>query len=202
MSAPSSVLLLHGWQNRREADHWQSRVAGILRERGVQVVHPQLPDPDEPDPDAWAATARAALAEMTPGHRVVACHSLGCILWARIAGEAAAERVCWVAPPGPDELRAYKAITAFLPEEIDAGRAAGLVHDGPAAAGVLGRRPLLRGGRGHRLRRAAGPGHRAAARPGAHQPGLGLRRLAGDGGLVPGRRHEVPSVAAIDLATP
>ena len=34
MSAPSSVLLLHGWQNRREADHWQSRVAGILRERG------------------------------------------------------------------------------------------------------------------------------------------------------------------------
>ena len=120
MSAPSSVLLLHGWQNRREADHWQSRVAGILRERGVQVVHPQLPDPDEPDPAAWADTARAALAEMTPGHRVVACHSLGCILWARLVPEAAADRVCWVAPPGQDELRAYTEITAFLPERIDA----------------------------------------------------------------------------------
>jgi len=120
MSAPSSVLLLHGWQNRREADHWQSRVAGILRGRGVEVVHPQLPDPDEPDPAAWADAARAALGEMSSGHRVVACHSLGCILWARLVPEAGADRVCWVAPPGPDELRAYAEITAFLPETIDA----------------------------------------------------------------------------------
>ena len=120
MATPSSVLLLHGWQNRREPDHWQSRVAALLRERGVHVVHPQLPDPDEPDPEAWAATARAALGEMASGHRVVACHSLGCLLWARIAAEQAVERVCWVAPPGPDELRAYTAITAFLPEGIEA----------------------------------------------------------------------------------
>ncbi|HEX5909334.1 MAG TPA: alpha/beta hydrolase, partial [Thermoleophilaceae bacterium] len=118
MSAPSSVLLLHGWQNRREADHWQSRVAAMLRERDTEVAHPQLPDPDEPDPDAWAATARAALDEMTPGHRVVVCHSLGCLLWARIAEPV--DRVCWVAPPGPDELRAYTAITAFLPDRLDA----------------------------------------------------------------------------------
>ena len=119
MSAPSSVLLLHGWQNRREADHWQSRVAGVLREHGIEVVHPQLPDPDEPDPDAWAAAVRAALGEMTRGHRVVACHSLSCLLWARIAASELVERVCWVAPPGQDELRAYTANTAFLPKRID-----------------------------------------------------------------------------------
>ena len=57
---------------------------------------------------------------MTPGNRVVACHSLGCLLWARIAAAEAVERVCWVAPPGTDELRAYTEITAFLPERIDA----------------------------------------------------------------------------------
>lgn len=119
MSAPSSVLFLHGWQNRREPDHWQSRVAAILREHAIEVHHPQLPDPDTPDPEAWTAEADAALAAMAPGHRVVVCHSLGCLLWANMGQKA--ERVAWVAPPGPDELRLYTEITDFLPERLDAG---------------------------------------------------------------------------------
>ena len=119
MAEPGSVLFLHGWQNRREPGHWQTRVAAILRERRVDVHHPQLPDPDEPDPGAWAKAAGAALDAMTRGRRVVVCHSLGCLLWARITAENPVERVCWVAPPGPEELRAYTEITAFLVDEID-----------------------------------------------------------------------------------
>ena len=47
-SAPG-FLLLHGWQNRRPADHWQHLLADELRGRGLAVRYPQLPSPDEPD---------------------------------------------------------------------------------------------------------------------------------------------------------
>lgn len=120
----TAVLLLHGWQNERPPEHWQTIVAAELRGRGVQVRHPQLPDPYEPVLEDWVAVARAELAELEGDDRVVVCHSLGCLLWAH--ANATADRVCWVAPPGPAFTAAEPAIAGFLldPAAEEAVRAA------------------------------------------------------------------------------
>ena len=38
-------LVLHGWQNRRPAGHWQWQLTEALRSAGEQVLYPQLPSP-------------------------------------------------------------------------------------------------------------------------------------------------------------
>lgn len=115
---------MHGWKNRREPDHWQSIVAAQLRAEGVAVAHPQLPDPDTPSLDSWMQVALAELRAMPPGERVVACHSLSCLMWAHLAPTLEPadrpERVCWVAPPGPSFVEGERAIEEFRPHDPDA----------------------------------------------------------------------------------
>lgn len=105
MSGAPSILFLHGWQNERPPEHWQTIVTARLRERGIEVRHPQLPDPFTPSLWDWLDVIRQELAMLTPGDRVVACHSLSCLAWGHVAPSLEAHerpgRVCWVAPPGP-----------------------------------------------------------------------------------------------------
>ncbi len=99
-------LLLHGLQGSGP-DHWQTWLAGRLRDAGHAVRFPVLPEPDRPDPAAWDAALREELRAFGagPGSTVIA-HSLGCVLWLRHAVRAGAgavvERVLLVAPPCPE----------------------------------------------------------------------------------------------------
>jgi predicted alpha/beta hydrolase family esterase len=119
----TALLFLHGWQNHREEDHWQSRVGAVLRERGVHVSHPQLPDPDAPRLAEWMAVAAAELASLPGPDRAVACHSLSCLMWVHLAGalEPALrpQRVLLVAPPGPSFVAGEHAIAEFAVGEVD-----------------------------------------------------------------------------------
>jgi predicted alpha/beta hydrolase family esterase len=100
------VLILHGWQGSGP-DHWQTWLAQRLAEQGVHVQYPDLPDCRAPCPDQWGAALGPQLAQLAEGDgpRVVACHSLGCVLWlreaARIPAEHRVDRVLLVAPPCP-----------------------------------------------------------------------------------------------------
>jgi predicted alpha/beta hydrolase family esterase len=119
----TAVLFLHGWQNHREEDHWQSRVAAVLREQGVHVSHPQLPEPDEPRLADWIETAATELDALPGDDRAVACHSLSCLMWAHLAAalepERRPERVVLVAPPGPSFTAGEPAIAEFAASEAD-----------------------------------------------------------------------------------
>jgi uncharacterized protein len=119
----TSVLFLHGWQNHREEDHWQSRVGAALRDRGVHVAHPQLPDPDEPRLADWMRAAAGELSALPGPDRAVACHSLSCLMWVHLAAvlEPAhrPERVLLVAPPGPSFVAGEPAIAEFAAGDAD-----------------------------------------------------------------------------------
>ncbi len=106
-------LVLHGWQNRRPPDHWQSWLVERLRRAGERALYPQLPSPDHPRLDEWLAVLRSALRELGDGERVVICHSLACLLWLRHVESAdpvdAVDRLLLVSPPGPAALPAHLA---------------------------------------------------------------------------------------------
>lgn len=116
------MLLLHGWQNRRSAGHWQFWLAERLRAQGEQVLYPQLPNPDEPLLDEWIEVLDSELTQLGDGERVVICHSLSCLLWAhastRLGERLRATRLLWVAPPGPSAF--VPAIATFAPHDLDA----------------------------------------------------------------------------------
>jgi predicted alpha/beta hydrolase family esterase len=100
-----SFLILHGLEGSGPG-HWQTWLAGRLRDRGERVSYPHLPDPFDPHPADWD---RALSAELdTPERPVVLCHSLACLLWLRAAARPAprrlASRVLLVAPPWRDDL--------------------------------------------------------------------------------------------------
>ena len=138
-SAPG-FLLLHGWQNRRPADHWQHLLADELRGRGLAVRYPQLPSPDEPDLAEWEAAVRSEHAALGPGPVTVVCHSLSTLLWLRIQAGArplAADRVALVSPPSPELIAGQDAVHAF----VDGGAAGG------EATGAESRDTLLFDGR-------------------------------------------------------
>jgi hypothetical protein len=69
-----SFLILHGVENRRPAEHWQSDLAQRLREHGEQLFYPQLPDPDRPTLAAWveAIEVITCRAHMSWAHRCIA----------------------------------------------------------------------------------------------------------------------------------
>jgi len=118
-----SFLILHGVENRRPAGHWQHDLAQRLRERGEQVIYPQLPDPDQPALDSWIEAIDAGLGMMR-GERVVACHSLACAAWFHLAAgrdEPPAGRVLLVSPPGPAAF-AWDVIAGFTPGPLDLAR--------------------------------------------------------------------------------
>ena len=123
--APTSFLLLHGWQNHRPAGHWQHWLAGELEAVGHRVRYPQLPDADEPTPAAWEAAVRDELDALSDDGPVsVLCHSLSCLVWLRLqAGDAPPRvgRVALVAPPSP-ELIAGQPIRAFVAGDLFDGR--------------------------------------------------------------------------------
>jgi predicted alpha/beta hydrolase family esterase len=100
MAAPERVLILHGLGGSGDG-HWQRWLEPRLRERGTEVVFPDLPDPDAPDPDVWLDVLAGALGD-EEGWTVLA-HSLGSLLWLRACARAdaplGAARTLLVAPP-------------------------------------------------------------------------------------------------------
>ena len=112
------VLILHGWQGRRPAGHWQSWLTSRLVRRGINVLYPQLPDSDSPSLTAWLDTLKLNLGQLGDGEHVVICHSLGCLLWLHAAdkGEITArvDRVLLVAPPGANDFA--KECSSFSPQ--------------------------------------------------------------------------------------
>ena len=114
-------LLLHGWQGSGP-EHWQTWLAGRLRDGGHDVAYPQLPDPDDPAPAVWDAALRDELAagDAAGGIDAVICHSMGCVLWLRHAVDRAKdgprpERVLLVAPP----CRSWSQMPAWQPVPLD-----------------------------------------------------------------------------------
>jgi predicted alpha/beta hydrolase family esterase len=102
-----AFVLLHGWQNRREPEHWHHWLHDQLVARGFDVRYPQLPDPDAPSLDAWIDAHRAELDACGPADVTVVCHSLSVPTWLHAfargdVGEV--ENVILVAPPSASVL--------------------------------------------------------------------------------------------------
>ena len=115
-----SFLILHGYLGSGP-DHWQTWLAGRLRDAGETVAYPDLPDPEQPEPPAWCAALDAALEALPPRPTVVA-HSLGCVLWLHHGAAARAERVLLVAPPSL--AGAPPPLHPWFPVPLDPDRAA------------------------------------------------------------------------------
>jgi predicted alpha/beta hydrolase family esterase len=120
-------LILHGWQGSGP-QHWQSWLAGRLRDSGERVSYPELPEPDTPRLDRWLDALDTELAR-EPSGLAVLCHSLGCVLWlhhARRQDGSRAERVLLVAPPSPSvELPGVDGFFPLSVEPDEVARAAG-----------------------------------------------------------------------------
>lgn len=115
----TSFLVLHGWENRRPADHWQHWLAERLLERGAQVLYPQLPEPDRPVLQDWLRDLRHYAAAMRGEEKVLVCHSLSVLLWLHAAASSdpvRADRVLLVAPPAPAFLR-EQPVAQFVPDD-------------------------------------------------------------------------------------
>ncbi len=116
-------LLVHGLRNRRLPEHWQYWLAKRLRDRGEQVLYPQLPAPDAPVLADWLEVLRAELDMLGDGERIVLCHWLGCWLWLRYAELTACDdkvdRLLLVAPPGLS--RQDSEIQEFKPPSLHPG---------------------------------------------------------------------------------
>jgi predicted alpha/beta hydrolase family esterase len=112
-------VILHGWENRRPADHWEHWLAEELTARGHEVDYPQLPDPDTPDLDTWLGLLDALV---TRGEREVTLvvHSLAASLWlthlARGGSPGRVTRLALVAIPAPEVL-APTVVAGFVAHE-------------------------------------------------------------------------------------
>jgi len=111
-------VILHGWENRRPADHWERWLFDELTARGHDVDYPQLPDPDTPDLDAWLGRLEALIT----GDREVTLivHSLAASLWlthlARGGSPGRVSRLALVAIPSPSVL-APTVVAPFVAHE-------------------------------------------------------------------------------------
>jgi predicted alpha/beta hydrolase family esterase len=158
-----SFLILHGLQGSGP-DHWQSWLAGRLRERGERVRYPDLPEPDSPRLDSWLEVLDRELRD--PAGVVVVCHSLACGLWLPHANRGATaqpvERVRLVAPPSPSVQLPASGFFPLSVEPDEVARAAGSTlviwaDNDPYCpegaerlyAGPLGLRSYELAGRGH-----------------------------------------------------
>ena len=123
-------LLLHGLDNRRPRTHWMWWLAESLRQRGEQVLYPQLPAPEQPSLAEWTRLLLDELAQLGDGERVVVAHSLGTALWLRAAETPPADfrvtRVLLVSPLGEQAFSAENRNVEF--------RATGIDPSGVAAA--------------------------------------------------------------------
>ncbi|MGY1885003.1 MULTISPECIES: RBBP9/YdeN family alpha/beta hydrolase [unclassified Blastococcus] len=173
MTSPGRrFLVLHGWQNRRPAHHWQWQLVESLRAAGEQVLYPQFPDPDRPVVGTWTELLRAELAQLGAGERVVVAHSLAVPLWQHAASlltpAERVDRVLLVAPPAPEVLAGYPEVAAFAAFGPDA----------------------------HQLSRGAGSVRLVASDDDPYWPGGGAvpvyRALGVDVDLLPGQGHLDP----------
>ena len=125
----AAFLIVHGLGGSGP-EHWQTWLAGRLRDRGLEVAYPLLPDPDSPRPDVWLAALRAELERLRAEDTTVLCHSLGSLLWlhhaARDPGEQVA-RALLVAPPQPDDDEPESA--GFRPVPLDRGGVAAAARE-------------------------------------------------------------------------
>jgi predicted alpha/beta hydrolase family esterase len=112
---------LHGVENWRPRNHWQWWLTEELRQRGEQVLYPQLPSPSSPVLDEWLAVLHGELGQLGDAERIVVAHSCSVPLWLLAAPELSAEeqvdRVALIAPPGPSAFPPQ--YRAFLPVGID-----------------------------------------------------------------------------------
>lgn len=102
------VLVIHGWGNRRQEDHWHRRLVKWLRENGHAVSYPQLPNTDNPVLAEWLeviANDYSMLNELD-GEFLVVGHSLGCLTWLNAVNNdlisKPVDRVLLVAPADPE----------------------------------------------------------------------------------------------------
>ena len=101
------VLILHGFEHERAPEHWLWWITQRLRDYDVPVQYPQLPSPHKPVVKEWIELAKAELALLGDGERVIITHSLGCVVWSLLVERRAVrgdERVLMVAPPSRDRL--------------------------------------------------------------------------------------------------
>lgn len=114
------TVIVHGWQGSGPK-HWQSWLAGELREAGREARFPTLPDPAAPNRQAWLDGLQATLAGLLEDQFDVVAHSLGAVLWlhhAAAAGDAPRPaRVALVAPPSPHTE--IPALAQFFPPPLD-----------------------------------------------------------------------------------
>ena len=97
-----AFVLLHGWQNHREPDHWHHWLHDQLSARGFVVRYPQLPDPDMPSLDARIGAYKAERAACGGAGVTVVCHSLSVPTWLHAVARRdirEVENVILVAPP-------------------------------------------------------------------------------------------------------
>jgi predicted alpha/beta hydrolase family esterase len=105
----SSILILHGIENRRPPQHWQFQLAADLARQGLDVRYPDLPAPDAPVLTDWLSALDSELSAMTASSKVVVCHSLACLLWLHASQRrvrTVVDRVLLVAPPASDKVPA------------------------------------------------------------------------------------------------
>ncbi len=116
-------LMLHGVQHRRPRQHWMWWLTETLRQRGEQVLYPQLPAPEQPSLSEWTELLHAELAQLGDQERVVVCHSLGCALWLRAAqtlpDDLRVTRVLLVSPLGEQAFTAANSNEEFNPGHVD-----------------------------------------------------------------------------------
>jgi len=123
-----SFLIVHGLEGSGP-DHWQSWLAGRLRDRGLTVSYPDLPNPGAPELATWLEALEGELVRLSADRLTVACHSLGAVTWLHLAARAdrrLADRVLLVAPPSAGA--GVPEIAQFVPAPMDAAalaRAAG-----------------------------------------------------------------------------
>lgn len=125
--APSSFLILHGYENRRPPSHWQRWLSLELTARGHDVRYPQLPDPDHPSLPLWREAALANLATLTEGTVTVVAHSASALLWLTeqtSGSKPRVDRVVLVSPPEAEVVRGIAAVREFAwePEKGEGGQ--------------------------------------------------------------------------------
>ncbi len=107
------VLINHGLNNRRAADHWQRHLANALRRQGHLVSYVQFPNPEAPVLEEWQALLIAETELLIEagdalGELIFIGHSLGSInfLWAvdQATLPTSFDRVLLVAPADPSLL--------------------------------------------------------------------------------------------------
>jgi len=104
---PRAFVLLHGWQNHREPEHWHHWLHDQLVALGFAVRYPQLPDPEMPSLDSWIDVYKAELAACGGADVTVVCHSLSVPTWLHAVARRdvpEVEHVILVAPPSASVL--------------------------------------------------------------------------------------------------